>query len=425
MRVQLGRRVAFATAAAILLATGGMVATVQADGTTYGPGLDCPPQVVTLQTLISMAGFAGPLATQYHERLNERGLSCFRGAEQTVVAFRGSPEGLGGATRYAIEPAWLATWNEPRSFLAASDIEIEPGFVSGPFLTVAVPPDLRPRFDSLSGNWVLVHGHFDDAAATTCQFGKDPTGSDRPTKSDLIAMCRTSFVVTGLDATARPCPTGTIDWAAISATPEHLRADCFGKLPLHFVARGFSINNILPVSLPPVRQWELLDPDGDPASPTDRDTALEVFVPDDLEIPSPSDAPWHDRDGVGGSDVFWQVDAHVDDPRAAACRPSPDAMEVDGRLVTWSDEDAFAYCHNHLFIDRLEWIRPAAPSGTPVAPSGALTAVPSVDAVPAAAAVGRRAVPPDNGALLAAGILIAGAAVGFAIGIGLARRRRS
>jgi hypothetical protein len=49
--------------------------------------------------------------------------------------------------------------------------------------------------------------------------------------------------------------------------------------------------------------------------------------------------------------------------------------KVDGRLLVWTDEDAYAFCRNHLFVDSLEWIRfgtdsAAAPSPIAISAGG-------------------------------------------------------
>jgi hypothetical protein len=374
MRMQLGTVVAVA---ALLAIGGGFARPVAA--TTFGPSLECPPSSVTLQTLISMrSGPQGPIATKYGApTLNERALECLGSTELTFVGFRAAPEGLGGAYAYAVEPAWFDTWNDTRSFLALTGTEVEPGFVTGPFLAVAVAPDLQNRFDGMSGTWVSVRGHFDDAAAGTCRLKGDPrpNGGAIPTPADLVAMCRTSFVVTEIDAVDSPCPGGAVDWAAIAATPEHLRADCFGGARLSFDARGFSVASSWALLLPEVRDWELLDPAGGSDLASERAKALEAFVPPAVAIPNPSDAPWQNTDGIGGPDIQWRVEGHFDDERAAVCRADPAGMNVDGRLLVWTDEDAYAFCRNHLFLDSLEWIRPgtdsaAAPPSTPVGAGG-------------------------------------------------------
>jgi len=395
--------------------------------TGYGPTVACAPPIASLQTLISFgAYFDGPLATRYNEAsLNEGALACFGDTELTFVAFRSSPEGLGGAYAYQVAPAWMDTWQQTRWFLSPTSAEIAPGFGAGPFLAVAVPPDLQDRFDGLAGQWVSVRGQFDDVSATSCRTKGDPKprAGEIPTKADLVSMCRTSFVVGGIDPVAPPCPTTTVDWAAIAATPEQVRADCFGRDELSFVAFGVALNNTWNLTVPEVRDWELLDPAGGTDLAAERAKAVEAFVPLGLEVPNPSDAPWHDRDGVGGFDVRWRIDGHFDDPAAAVCRPEPEGFILDGRSVTWSEDDAHDFCRNHLFVDRLEWIREPGPSA-----SAGVVAAPVLSAAPAASPTPADAGPPvpsTNGPVIGIVVVVAAVVLGLAVGTTGVRRRRA
>jgi hypothetical protein len=418
-------RLAAVAAVTALVAISAAFAPVRA--TSYGPAVACEPAVATLQTLISLdTYFDGPLATRYGTpALNEGALECLASTELTFVAFRAAPEGQGGVSAYLVQPDWMDTWQQPRWFVAPTDAEIAPGLGAGPFLAVAVPPDLQARFEGLTGQWVSVRGHFDDAAAATCQLtgNPKPIPGEIPTKADLLAMCRTSFVVMGIDPIAVPCPTGAIDWAAISATPEPLRAKCFGRSQLGFVARGFSINNSWNLRLPDLTDWELLDPAGGSDMAAERAKALEAFVPRNVAVPNPSDAPWHNTDGVGGLDVRWRIEGHFDDPGAAGCQPEPEGYVLDGRQVVWSEEDARDFCRNHLIVDGLEWIRDPVPSATAAdAPAGMASAAPTGSVVPDAPVL--RA-PPTSGPALAIAAAVAALATGLVLGAAFVRRRRA
>jgi len=420
-------RVAALAAATAWLAVSAAFSAVRA--TSYGPLVECPPSTATLQALVSMDTYLdGALATRYRDAdLNEGPMGCLGSAELTVVAFRSAPEGLGGAYAYTVEPDWMDTWQQRRWFLTPTDAENSPGFGAGPFLAVAVPPNLQGRFEGLAGQWVSVRGHFDDAAATSCRTkgAPRPRAGEVPTKADLIAMCRTSFVVLGIDQVARPCATGAIDWAAISATPEAMRARCFGQAPLDFVARGFSINNTWHLAVPDVHDWELLDPAGGSDEAAERARALEAFVPNGLDIPNPSDAPWHDRDGVGGFDVRWHVRGHFDDPAAAACRPELDGFILNDRNEPWSEEDALEFCRNHLFVDSLEWIRDGAPSASPPDSPAEVVTAPLPSARPPGPpdpGTPLQPAPPTNGPILS--IVVAAAALVLAVAVGAIGIRR-
>ena len=154
----------------------------------------------------------GPLTNRYDERLNEKALSCFGSKKLQFIAFRGEPEGLGGTFSYFVKPAWLDTWISATTFLSVSDVKLitgwtdapspDPAWTEGPFLPVAVPPALLPEWESLRGSWVTVTGRFDGPEATACTVDR-PIGQP-PSAADLVDMCRTSFVITSIEATSRP-----------------------------------------------------------------------------------------------------------------------------------------------------------------------------------------------------------------------------
>jgi len=95
---------------------------------------------------------------------------------------------------YTVDPAWIDTWNSPTTFLQDSEL--------GSFMTIAVPPDLRAAFDAHDGQWVVVSGRFNDPAAEDCRVA-DGAG-DHPSAKVLRAICRTSFVLSSIEATGAP-----------------------------------------------------------------------------------------------------------------------------------------------------------------------------------------------------------------------------
>src|SRR5262245_56906267 len=103
--------------------------------------------------------------------IRDRVLACFGDDDVTFTAFRADPEGLGGLSAYAVEPKWLDTWTVlgGQYYLLADDTQVAPGFYGGPYMTVAVPPNLEATFKKLDGKWVSVTGHFDDPAAQSCR----------------------------------------------------------------------------------------------------------------------------------------------------------------------------------------------------------------------------------------------------------------
>ncbi len=320
----------------------------------------CPPEPITLETLIGLRLDGGPLSDRYLSPVNERALSCLKGSTLAFTAFVATPEGLGGTVAYQLTPSWIDTWNSAATFLAASDRDAARGAPNGPFLPVAVPPNVRPAFESQRGHWVTVSGRLDALAARTC-VAAPGSAPDVPTPSDLVDMCRTSFVLDSIVPGTDPCPVNQA-LKAIVATPEDGRADCFGGVPVSFVAAGSSINNVWPGMTRPsgYRDWafslDSLDPDA----------SIWVFMPDSMPLPDPAGTPWANRDGVGGPDAFWKVVGHFDDELAEECLPdagySLETATHDVTTVVRSKGEVHAFCRNHFVVDRLTWLPDATAS---------------------------------------------------------------
>lgn len=344
--------------------------TPAAVGAASAPPLPggCPSDPVTLDTLVGLRLDGGPLSRTYAVQTNEQALACFGSNELTFVAFDAAPEGLGGVVAYTVAPAWLDTWNSVPQYLAASDREAAPGAPFGPFLPVALPPELQASFDGLRGQWVAVSGQFGAPAASSCVVSDHEAATGVPTPIDLAELCRTSFVVTSIEPVADPCPADD-SLPAILTTPEQLRADCFGGRELSFEAVGWSINNVWP-GLHVAAEWLGGDWDFAMQGEADPDSRLTVFVPATLPLPDPAGTPWRDRDGVGGPDVRWRVSGHFDDPLADACIPA-EGDTMDGAPVVLSIGDVRAFCRNHFVVDALTWLpgEVAAPSPAAETPS--------------------------------------------------------
>lgn len=109
-----------------------------------------------------------------------------------------------------LEPAWFGcerlvslspapgTSNAPAVVLAMLS--------SGPELFAVLHPDiehLRPR---LLDVLVLVTGHYDDPAARECHFTSWPDNNPPPVE-EVVAGCRSTFVITGIELLETPTPT--------------------------------------------------------------------------------------------------------------------------------------------------------------------------------------------------------------------------
>jgi len=309
----------------------------------------CPTGPVTLETLIGLRDDPGPLSRRYGDtldRLNERALECFGSATLSLVAFVAGPQGLGGTVAFSLAPAWLDTAHGEALYLAASDREAAPGAPSGPFLAVAVPPELHSTFDALRGTWVTVGGQFDAPAARSC-VATPVQGVDVPSPAEIVEICRTSFTVNSVKPASDPCPE-TDSLQAFITTPEYLRADCFGGRTITFDAVGWPINNTWPgLEQPPelLGDW-VLSVDG-------QADGLWVFVPGSVS-------------SLGIYDIYphvarWEVSGHFDDQSAEACIPAQ-GDTVDGVQSAMSIGDARAFCRNHFAVDRLARLPDATPS---------------------------------------------------------------
>ena len=186
----------------------------------------CPPPPDTLAGLISPdAVAAGPLTDQFRPVYGvyaEAAAGCWPATEIRVAGFVATPEGLGGAAPFSIQPGWMVS---RAHFLATTDA-VDPGAGPvGPFFPVAVPPSLEAQFGALDHRWVRVSGHFDDAIANTCSVtsaSQDP--GTVPTDEQTIEICRTSFVLTAVapltlpatGADSPPPPPGRApEWVAL------------------------------------------------------------------------------------------------------------------------------------------------------------------------------------------------------------------
>jgi hypothetical protein len=177
----------------------------------------CPPPPDDLAGLISPdATYPGPLTEEFRPIYGvyyEAAANCWGGAETAVVGFVAGPEGLGGTRAYRIEPLWLV--GQAHWLSVTDDVDPEAGPV-GPFFGVAVPPAMESRFAGFEGQWVRVSGHFHDAAAETCVVTEGtPEPGLVPTPEQAIEICRTSFVLTSVQAASLP----STDSAAVALTP--------------------------------------------------------------------------------------------------------------------------------------------------------------------------------------------------------------
>jgi hypothetical protein len=182
----------------------------------------CPPPPDELAGLISPDALdRGPLSEEFEPIYGpyaEAAANCWGGTEISVSGFVAGPEGLGGTRSYRIEPQWIADAGHWLSTNSRVDPDSGP---VGPFFRVAVPPTMEAKFTRFDGQWVRVSGHFHDPAAETCAltFGTPEPGLV-PTPEQAIEICRTSFVLTSVDALSLPSTDAALANTARTASPD-------------------------------------------------------------------------------------------------------------------------------------------------------------------------------------------------------------
>lgn len=163
----------------------------------------CPPPGTLAEIIAVDATDQGPLTEQFppvYGVYAEGAAACWPGQEIVLTGFVSSPEGLGGASGFAIEPEWLVS----RAHFLSTSGAVDPDSGSvGPFFPVAVPPRLERKFTRLTGRWVRVSGHLDDELATTCVVSQG-TPPVAPTPEQAVQICQTSFVLTSVVRLAAP-----------------------------------------------------------------------------------------------------------------------------------------------------------------------------------------------------------------------------
>lgn len=135
-----------------------------------------------------------------------KAVGCFGSTALTFRAYVPTTEGLGGVSGSKMTPTWIAdNW---------TGAILQPGPLADQdqdaWLIVRVPPSLGrcsitevtatdcPFGAHLEG-YVTVTGHFDDPVATKCKsVAFSPELDPGPSKSKMVARCRTQFVVSAI-----------------------------------------------------------------------------------------------------------------------------------------------------------------------------------------------------------------------------------
>jgi len=125
------------------------------------------------------------------------GVSCFGADELTFAARVTRPEATCGVELgWTIEPEWLGSTCQHPAFIVL-DPQGNDSFdaVLDPTTDIA---GLDPGVELADAIDVLVSGHFDDAAAGSCQ-GASTEAPIELTPEEIVLRCRTQFVITKLE----------------------------------------------------------------------------------------------------------------------------------------------------------------------------------------------------------------------------------
>jgi hypothetical protein len=145
------------------------------------PSVPCPTGPVTISTVIAL-------------NANDR-VACFGSRELTLRAWVVDPGvGYGGACD-PVTPAWLYVCVLPDWSLAPAKTGTAQlqGVLGG-----LKRPDASGDLKGV-GRWVDVTGHFDDAAAQTCQLAAGPAVAGEPPVGWFVLRCRAEFAVTRIE----------------------------------------------------------------------------------------------------------------------------------------------------------------------------------------------------------------------------------
>jgi hypothetical protein len=166
-----------------------------AEGDESGPFLEaaqvaCPSLPVDVLAIQGMAPW-GPVM-------------CF-GSQPLDLTVWDSPEnyGFGGLCNCVAEPGWLI---HPFAFAAVSSSDT----LHGPDFFVRLAPRVDRWPMPTSSQMIVLTGHFDDPASSTCEFstpdpelqpGVEPTFED---KASIVLRCREQFVVSDFSLVSAP-----------------------------------------------------------------------------------------------------------------------------------------------------------------------------------------------------------------------------
>jgi hypothetical protein len=159
----------------------------------------CPEPPLSVGDLLDLYLRGGPLRERYPmavTQINEQGLACYGSQTLAMRVFVAPPGGVGGTQSYRIEPGWLS---DHRLFVYGTSGRIAgTDYIDGPYLTVAVPPEFGDVWDRFDRSWVHLAGRFDHPAAQSCVASG--IEGETPSPAEAIEICRSFFVLTGIEA---------------------------------------------------------------------------------------------------------------------------------------------------------------------------------------------------------------------------------
>jgi hypothetical protein len=130
-------------------------------------------------------------------------VACVGSREITVVGYLAPGWGIGGIPN-GLAPAWLGEWPGLPSVLWLRPHPVAGCFAADDCAWIFIFAPDAATLPLTPDRWVMVTGHFDDPAATTCHW-VGPSG-DPLTAAKAVAVCRQHFVVAAIADAPAPSP---------------------------------------------------------------------------------------------------------------------------------------------------------------------------------------------------------------------------
>ena len=132
-------------------------------------------------------------------------VACVGSREITVVGYLAPGWGIGGIPN-RLAPAWLGEWSGLPSVLWLGPHPAAGCFAADDCVWMFIFAPDAATLPLTPDRWVMVTGHFDDPAATSCHWVGPAAVSDPLTAAKAVAVCRQHFVVAAIADAPAPSP---------------------------------------------------------------------------------------------------------------------------------------------------------------------------------------------------------------------------